>query len=147
MNGDGGDVEAPTHPVKAAGSAARQRRPTAQLQRLRDLSEMQPLTRTPGSFGDRLVTVLDALNGVALTAGVFLRSSVVARICFVLYLLLLHAWSFVVLSLRTTSFEAVHGDTGGSFEEATAREEEEEIFLPPGMRSQGFGDHRADAQW
>ena len=44
------------------------------------------------------------------------------------------------------SFEAVHGDTGGSFEAAAAAEEE--ILLPPGMRSNlHFGDHRADAQW
>ena len=89
------------------------------------------------------MTALDWLNGLALTAGVFLRSSVVARVAFVLYLLLLHLWTFVILTFRTTSFETPHADITGSFEN-------EQLGDPPampGMRSRGFAAERSHGQW
>lgn len=45
--------------------------------------------------------------------GKYLRSNPIARAGFLLYLLLIHLWTFVLFIFHAHGFETVHGDFGG----------------------------------
>jgi Golgin subfamily A member 5 len=55
---------------------------------------------------------IDAIDGFAVQTGKFLRSNPLARGGFLLYLIILHLWTFFVLFLHTHNYEPVHGDFG-----------------------------------
>lgn len=55
---------------------------------------------------------IDALDSFAVQTGKFLRSNPLARGGFLLYLIVLHIWTFLVLFFHAHSYEPVHGDFG-----------------------------------
>ena len=70
------------------------------------------LHASPNENMERVGKVIDGLDKFSVDTGKFLRHNPLARGGFILYLLLLHMWTFVVLFLHTHRFETVHGDFG-----------------------------------
>lgn len=63
---------------------------------------------------ERLGKAIDAVDKFSVETGKYLRYNPLARGGFILYLLVLHLWTFVVLFLHTHKFETVHGDFGAA---------------------------------
>ncbi len=61
---------------------------------------------------ERVGMVIDGLDSFSVETGKYLRHNPLARGGFILYLLVLHLWTFAVLFLHTHRFETVHGDFG-----------------------------------
>jgi hypothetical protein len=61
---------------------------------------------------ERVGKVIDGLDKLSVETGKFLRYNPLARGGFILYLLVLHLWTFAVLFFHTHRFETVHGDFG-----------------------------------
>lgn len=61
---------------------------------------------------ERLGKVLDGLDVFLVESGKFLRFNPLARLLFIVYLLLLHLWTFTLVFLHAHTLEAVHGDFG-----------------------------------
>ena len=61
---------------------------------------------------ERIGKSLDALDAFLTESGKFLRYNPLARLLFIVYLLLLHLWTFVLLFVHTHSFGTIHGDFG-----------------------------------
>ena len=55
---------------------------------------------------------IDVLDSFAVQTGKFLKSNPFARGGFLLYLIILHLWTFIVLFLHAHNYEPVHGDFG-----------------------------------
>lgn len=55
---------------------------------------------------------IDALDSFAVQTGKFLKSNPFARGGFLLYLIILHLWTFIVLFFHAHNYEPVHGDFG-----------------------------------
>ena len=75
-----------------------------------------------GSAPNYIVTALgcadaaqrvDALDKFALDTGRFLRYNPMARLLFLVYLIMLHLWALVVLAFHSHNLEKMHADTGG----------------------------------
>ena len=58
----------------------------------------------------KLAKVADTVDQWSLWMGLYLRNNAYARLYFLVYVLLLHAWMFVLVSVKVHSFEQVHGD-------------------------------------
>jgi hypothetical protein len=65
-----------------------------------------------GESTERLGKVLDGLDVFLVESGKFLRFNALARLLFIVYLLLLHLWTFTLVFLHAHTLEAVHGDFG-----------------------------------
>lgn len=65
-----------------------------------------------GKNVERIGEGLDGLDTFVVKSGKFLRYNPLARLLFIVYLLMLHLWCFFVLFLHTHSYETVHGDFG-----------------------------------
>jgi hypothetical protein len=63
---------------------------------------------------ERIGKAIDAVDNFSVQTGKYLRYNPLARGGFILYLLVLHLWTFVVLFLHTHKFETVHGDFGAA---------------------------------
>jgi hypothetical protein len=65
-----------------------------------------------GERTEQIGNVVDALDSFAVSTGKYLRRNAVARAGFIVYLLLIHIWTFVLLFFHAHSFETEHGDFG-----------------------------------
>ena len=65
-----------------------------------------------GESGEKIGKALDGVDAFLTQSGKFLRYNPLARLIFILYLLILHLWTFFVLMFHTHMFESVHGDFG-----------------------------------
>jgi hypothetical protein len=72
-------------------------------------AELKPLMK----HKDVLNTV-DALDKFALETGRFLRYNPMARLLFLMYLILLHLWALFILAFHSHQIEKMHADTGGA---------------------------------
>jgi hypothetical protein len=67
---------------------------------------------TLGTGSQRVGKSLDALDKFLVESGKCLRYNPLARILFIVYLLMLHLWTFLLLFVHAHTFENVHGDFG-----------------------------------
>jgi hypothetical protein len=67
---------------------------------------------TLGAGSQRVGKSLDALDKFLVESGKCLRYNPMARIMFIVYLLMLHLWTFLLLFVHAHTFEDVHGDFG-----------------------------------
>jgi hypothetical protein len=65
-----------------------------------------------GERTEQIGKVVDALDSFAVSTGKHLRRSPMARAGFIVYLLLIHIWTFVLLFFHAHGFETEHGDFG-----------------------------------
>lgn len=65
-----------------------------------------------GEGSERVGKSLDALDKFLVDSGKFLRYNPLARLIFIVYLLMLHLWTFLLLFVHAHTFEDVHGDFG-----------------------------------
>lgn len=65
-----------------------------------------------GEGREHLGKVVDVVDGFAVTTGKYLRRYPLARAGFIFYLLIIHAWTFLLLFMHAHSFETIHGDFG-----------------------------------
>lgn len=65
-----------------------------------------------GENSERVGKSLDALDKFLVESGKFLRYNPLARLLFIVYLLMLHLWTFLLLFVHAHTFENVHGDFG-----------------------------------
>jgi hypothetical protein len=63
---------------------------------------------------ERIGKAIDAVDNFSVQTGKYLRYNPLARGGFIVYILVLHLWTFVVLFLHTHKFETVHGDFGAA---------------------------------
>jgi hypothetical protein len=68
------------------------------------------LTSAQGDRTEQLAKVVDAVDDFAVTTGKYLRKNPMARAGFILYLLLMHIWTFVLLFHHAHNFETLKGD-------------------------------------
>ena len=68
------------------------------------------LTSAQGDRTEQLAKVVDAVDDFAVTTGKYLRKNPVARAGFIVYLLLIHVWTFVLLFFHAHNFEALKAD-------------------------------------
>mmetsp|Transcript_31917 Transcript_31917/g.47108 ORF Transcript_31917/g.47108 Transcript_31917/m.47108 type:complete len:756 (+) Transcript_31917:214-2481(+) len=61
---------------------------------------------------ERIGKAIDSLDNFSVQTGKYLRYNPLARGGFILYLIMLHAWTFVVLFFHAHKFETIHGDFG-----------------------------------
>ena len=97
--------------VRGKGGIQR-RRPGAQ-----EGSTIRSAMRLGPGQGDRteqLGKVVDAIDGFAVTTGKYLRRNPLARAGFILYLLLVHLWSFVLLFFHAHNFDIRRDDLGAT---------------------------------
>ncbi len=67
---------------------------------------------TLGASSQRVGKSLDALDKFLVESGKCLRYNPLARILFIVYLLMLHLWTFLLLFDHAHTFEDVHGNFG-----------------------------------
>lgn len=110
-NGDFVDVErAPT-----SGNGTRRRGGSHKSSKTADGGSMRAalhLDTLQGAGSQRVGKSLDALDKFLVESGKCLRYNPLARILFVVYLLMLHLWTFLLLFVHAHTFENVHGDFG-----------------------------------
>jgi hypothetical protein len=73
------------------------------------------LNLNPGRVGEgteQVAATIDAIDSWVVDTGGFLRHEPLARLAFVLYLILLHLWAFCLVLFHTHSFEKEHADFG-----------------------------------
>lgn len=62
---------------------------------------------------ERVGKAVDTLDSFAVSTGKYLRYNPMARAAFIMYLLMLHLWTFVVIFFHAHNFEDIHrGDSG-----------------------------------
>ena len=76
---------------------------------IRSALQMSP-GRTSNPFMEQVAMTLDALDSWMVESGSFLRHEPLARLAFMLYLILLHLWSFALVVFHTA--EEPHADFG-----------------------------------
>lgn len=67
---------------------------------------------------ERIGKAIDSLDNFSVQTGKYLRRNPLARGSFILYLIMLHTWTFVVLFLHAHKFETIHGDFGAGHQMA-----------------------------
>lgn len=73
------------------------------------------LGMNPGRVGDGMEQValtIDAIDSWLIDTGAFMKHEPLARLGFVLYLCILHLWSFCLVVFHASTYEDVHGDFG-----------------------------------
>jgi hypothetical protein len=65
-----------------------------------------------GERTEQIGKVVDALDSFAVSAGKYLRRNAMARAGFIVYLLMIHIWTFVLLFFHAHGFETGHGCFG-----------------------------------
>lgn len=93
---------------ESLSATARRRKPTG-LQNSTIRAAMR-LTSAQGDRTEQLAKVVDAVDGFAVTTGKYLRKNPMARAGFIVYLLLIHIWTFVLLFLHAHNFETLKAD-------------------------------------
>jgi hypothetical protein len=76
---------------------------------------MRSALRLEGSYENQRVSIGKALDGIdafLVSSGKVLRFNPAVRLLFIMYLLLLHLWTFLLIVIHAHGFEAVHGDFG-----------------------------------
>lgn len=69
----------------------------------------------PGHVNDgmeQLAVTVDAIDGFLIDTGSLMKKEPLLRLGFVLYLCILHLWSFCLVVFHASSYEDVHGDFG-----------------------------------
>jgi hypothetical protein len=69
----------------------------------------------PGRVGpgmEQVVATIDAVDSWLVDTGSFMKNEPVARLGLILYLCILHMWSFCLVIFHASSYEEVHGDFG-----------------------------------
>ncbi len=61
---------------------------------------------------EKVGEILDTVDSWSIETGTFLRNNPIARLFFLLYLLLLHLWVLGMLVFHAHTFEVEHGDFG-----------------------------------
>jgi hypothetical protein len=105
---DSGDIEL-ANGMRRRGATNRRSKVTNRSESIR---EALHLNVVQGEGTERIGKTLDSLDAFLTQSGKFLRYNPLARLLFILYLLLLHLWSFAVLFFHANAFETVHGDFG-----------------------------------
>lgn len=67
---------------------------------------------------ERIGKAIDTLDDFSVQTGKYLRRNPLARGGFILYLIMLHTWTFVVLFFHAHKFETIHGDFGAGHQMA-----------------------------
>jgi chromosome segregation ATPase len=101
------DIESGTESGNFQGFGVRRRK--------KELPSIRDAINLPNSQNqniERVAKVIDGLDRFSVETGKFLRHNPLARGGFILYLLILHLWTFAVLFLHAHRFEDVHGDFG-----------------------------------
>ena len=62
---------------------------------------------------EQLGRALDGLDAFLLQSGKILRYQPLARLVFILYLIMIHLWTFFLIFIHAHGYETVHGDFGG----------------------------------
>jgi hypothetical protein len=88
----------------------RSNKATQGVRSIRSTLGMNP-GRVNGAMEQVAVTV-DAIDSFLIDTGSFMKQEPVARLGFVLYLCILHLWSFCLVIFHASSYEDVHGDFG-----------------------------------
>jgi chromosome segregation ATPase len=73
------------------------------------------LNMNPGRVGEgaeQVAATIDAIDSWVVDTGGFLRHEPLARLAFLLYLILLHLWAFCLVLFHAHSFEKEHADFG-----------------------------------
>jgi hypothetical protein len=65
-----------------------------------------------GEGKEQIGKVVDALDSFAVSSGKMMRRNPLARAGFIVYLLLIHVWTFILIFFHAHNFESVHGDFG-----------------------------------
>ncbi len=76
------------------------------------MREALQLESVLGSRRDNIGKVLDGLDAFLVSSGKFLRFNPVARLLFILYLIILHTWTFILIIVHAHGIEKIHGDFG-----------------------------------
>jgi Golgin subfamily A member 5 len=66
----------------------------------------------PGQSTEKIGKALDGIDVFLVESGKFLRYNPLARLLFIVYLLILHLWTFALFFFYAHGFETVHGDFG-----------------------------------
>jgi hypothetical protein len=66
-----------------------------------------------GDKREKIGNAIDAVDSFSVQTGKYLRSNPLARAGFLLYLFLIHLWTFALFIFHAHGFETVHGDFGG----------------------------------
>lgn len=65
-----------------------------------------------GGGTEKIGKTLDALDAFLIESGKFLRFNPLARLLFIVYLMLIHLWTIILLIFHAHGFERIHGDFG-----------------------------------
>lgn len=68
---------------------------------------------TGENFKEQLGKTIDALDKFTIETGSILKYNPIPRALFLLYFMILHVWTFILISYHAQHFEKVHGDFGG----------------------------------
>lgn len=77
---------------------------------IRSALNMQPGRVSEGT--EQVAATIDAVDSFLVETGSFMRHEPLARLAFLLYLIVLHLWAFCLVLFHAHSFEKEHGDFG-----------------------------------
>jgi hypothetical protein len=77
---------------------------------LRPISRLGPIARNPS-----VAKAVDAMDRTTVAVGHYLRVYPLARLLFVVYLVLLHVWGFFVLVFHSQRLDEMQADSGAPF--------------------------------
>ena len=85
------------------------RNPTS-VRSIRSALNMHPGRVSEGT--EQIAVTIDAIDSFVVETGSFMRHEPLARLAFLLYLIVLHLWAFCLVLFHAHSFEKEHGDFG-----------------------------------
>jgi len=106
-----GDIESGSYGAPVSGNGGMRRRRKRNEVSIRSAINLSS-TSARNQNTERLGKAIDTLDNFSVQTGKYLRYNPLARGSFILYLIMLHTWTFVVLFLHTHKFETIHGDFG-----------------------------------
>jgi hypothetical protein len=99
------------HDVELADySKIRRRRREPKVETIRSALHLDSLSQTKST--EQIGKALDGLDSFLVQSGKVLRYQPIARLFFILYLLMIHLWTFFLIFIHAHGFETVHGDFG-----------------------------------
>jgi len=99
---DSVEAGGPAHSLGSGGSRIRHRGGGA-----RAISKLTPIAKN-----QKLARAVDQLDRFAMDTGNFLKNEPVARLFFLIYLIMLHMWALAILVWHSHQIEKMHADTG-----------------------------------
>jgi len=82
----------------------------ASVRSIRSALNMQP--GRVGEGTEQIAATIDAVDSFLVETGSFMRHEPLARLAFLMYLVVLHLWAFCLVLFHAHSFEKEHGDFG-----------------------------------